>query len=606
MSEQVEQSSGKSFRELARAAWEATVTERTRFFSFMILYVFAYSIDLLIPWTIGYTIAALAKDGFTDASYRQAMTGVGAYMALRLLYTLFHHLGRYLQNTVAYTARMATLTKLFDTMMVFPLNWHVRHHSGESISKIHRSTGAVEQTIGTYIWQIIEGTVKVIFASAAIFYLDFWVAINVMVMAFLTIFFMIFFNKKLVNRIRRNNWFYDKINRICVDYLFNIVTVKTLNLEKAAGDYLKKHRDDGLALSKKISKYSELKWGSTGVGYALVIGSSLFIYFQSHREVVGPFDVQALYVLLNYLDRIYQAIGSFTGYYSGLVEASTAYEDASSIVNQAKELQASKTDTHFRNDWHAIHIHELSFKYGKEDKTVLRSVGFDVIRGEKIALVGPSGGGKSTFLKIMGGLLIPEEYRISSDKQDAIYIGDIARNCLLVPQEPEIFSESVRYNLTMGSTYSDETLKKFTQLCRVDRVIEKLPQGLDNNLAEKGLNLSVGEKQRLALTRGFLKADSRDIILLDEPTSSLDPQTEKDIFVDLLREFRDRTIISACHRLALVPLFDKIIYVRHGVIEEVGTFDELIQKRGSFYLAWDDFEKRLVKDTSFDGSQQII
>jgi ABC-type multidrug transport system fused ATPase/permease subunit len=175
-----------------------------------------------------------------------------------------------------------------------------------------------------------------------------------------------------------------------------------------------------------------------------------------------------------------------------------------------------------------------------------------------------------------------------------------------VPQEPEVFSESVLYNLTMGDHYDTAVLSKFLQLCRVDRVIEKLPLGLDNNLAEKGLNLSVGEKQRLALCRGLLKVESRDILLLDEPTSSLDPQTEKDIFVDLLREFRNRTIISACHRLALVPLFDKIIYVRHGIIEEVGTFDELIAKRGSFYLAWDDFEKRLVKDSNYDSSQQII
>jgi ABC-type multidrug transport system fused ATPase/permease subunit len=602
-----ESSTGKSFKELSRAAWDATVTERFRLFLFIGLFIFAYSIDLLVPWAIGYTIAALVKEGFTDTAYQQALYGLAAYAGLRLLHTLFHHVGRYVQNTVAYTARMATLTKLFDTLMVFPLNWHVRHHSGESISKIHRSTGAVDQTIGTYIWQIIEGTVKVVFASVAILYLDFWVAVNVMVMAFLTIFFMIFFNKRLVSRIRRNNWFYDKINRICVDYLSNIVTVKTLNLEQAAGDYLKKHRDDGLRLSQKISKYSELKWGTTGIGYAIVITSSLYIYFQHHRAMsAGAFDVQALYVLLNYLDRIYQAIGSFTGYYSGLVEASTAYEDASSIIAQAEALKQSKTDSHFRADWNSIQIHSLSFKYGKEDKTVLRSVGFNIHRNEKIALVGPSGGGKSTFLKIMGGLLIPEEYHVSSDKQDSVLIGDVARISLLVPQEPEVFSESVRYNLTMGDEYSDEVLKKFTGLCRVDRVIEKLPLGMENNLAEKGLNLSVGEKQRLALCRGLLKVESRDILLLDEPTSSLDPQTEKDIFVDLLKEFRNRTIISACHRLALVPLFDKIIYVRHGVIEEVGTFEELIAKRGSFYLAWDDFEKRLVKDASFDSSQQII
>ena len=82
--------------------------------------------------------------------------------------------------------------------------------------------------------------------------------------------------------------------------------------------------------------------------------------------------------------------------------------------------------------------------------------------------------------------------------------------------------------------------------------------------------------------------------------------TEKEIFIGILKHFHDRTIITACHRLALVPLFDKIIYVRHGMIEEVGSFEALLEKRGSFFLAWDDYQKRMVKDNSYDGSQQII
>lgn len=604
--ESEDRSTFNSFIELVKAAWESTADERVRFFAFITLYILAYTVDLLVPWAIGYTLAALVREGFTDAAYNQALYGIAAYMGLRLLYTFCHHLGRYLQNTVAYSARMNTLTKLFETFLVFPLNWHVRHHSGENLSKINRSTGAIDSTIGTYVWQIVEGVVKVIFASAAIFYLDMWVAINVGVMAFLTIFFMIFFNKRLISRIRRNNAFHDKINRICVDYLFNIVTVKTLSLEKAAGDYLKRHRNDGLLLSKKISKYSELKWGSTGVGYALVIGTSLIIYFQGHKGTVGPFDVQAVYVLLNYLDRIYQAIGSFTGYYGGLVESSTAFEDASSVIEQADEFRSHLSSTQFDRTWNKIQVKELSFKYGKDDKSVLKSVAFEINRGDKIALVGPSGGGKSTFLKILGGLLIPENYSVSTDRQEQVYMSDIARVSLLLPQEPEIFSESVLYNLTMGGDYTVDQIRYFTELCRVDRVIQKLPLGLENNLAEKGLNLSVGEKQRLAMARGLLKAGEKDMLLLDEPTSSLDPMTEKEIFIGLLRHFADRTVVTACHRLALVPLFDKIIYVRHGMIEEVGTFDELIAQQGAFYTAWSDYQQRVTKDQGYDGSQLTV
>ena len=596
----------RSFRELVKASWVATAGERPRFFAFVTLFIVAYSLDLLIPWAIGYTLSVFVQEGISQTAYNHALWGIGAYMALRLAYTFCHHLGRYIQMSVAYSARMETLTRLFDAFLTYPLNWHVSHHSGENLSKIHRSTGAIDSTIGTYVWQIIEGMVKVVFASIAIFALDFWVAVNVFVMSMVTITFMIMFNKRLVARIRKNNAFYDKINRICVDYLFNIVTVKTLSLEKAAKGYLRNHRDDGLLLARKISKYSELKWGSTGVGYAIVIGSSLMIYFHGHQNDLKPFDVAQVYVLLNYLDKIFAAIGSFTGYYGGLIEASTAYEDATEILEQSALIAKREESVTFDRRWNTLTMKELSFSYGKDDKSVLQGVDVEIHRGDKIAIVGPSGGGKSTFLKILGGLLIPDKCVVATDKQPLVYINDIANVSLLLPQEPEIFSESVLYNLTMGESFSPAEIKFFTELCRVDKVIAKLPDGLDHNLAEKGLNLSVGEKQRVAMTRGLLRVAAKDILLLDEPTSSLDPKTEKEIFMGLIHHFTDRTIITACHRLALVPLFDKIIYVRHGLIEEVGSFEELLARQGSFWLAWSDYEKRVVKDHAYDGSQQII
>ena len=126
-------------------------------------------------------------------------------------------------------------------------------------------------------------------------------------------------------------------------------------------------------------------------------------------------------------------------------------------------------------------------------------------------------------------------------------------------------------------------------------MVARLPQGLDSELSERAMNLSVGEKQRVACARGLMRARHRDLLLLDEPTSSLDPMTEKQIFYGLLHHFADRTVITACHRLALVPLFNKIVYVRRGRIEEVGTFAELLEKRGAFYLAWKDYEEKVIR-----------
>jgi ABC-type multidrug transport system fused ATPase/permease subunit len=584
-----------SIRNLIAGAWACTRDYRGRFFTFVALFVTAYTIDLLVPWAIGYTLGVFVREGFSDQAFANACWGLGAYVGLRLLYNIFHHVGRYLQLSVSFEGRMETLEDIFSTLLKFPLSWHVNHHSGENLSRLHRSAGAIDTTIGTYVWQIIEGLVKVVFASVAIFALDFWVAVNVAVMGFLTVLFMVMFNRRLVQSIRANNAFIDRVNRICVDYLFNIITVKSLNLEENSIKYFKTQRADGRKLNRRITGFSELKWGSVGVGYTLVIGSSLLIYFSHHRELSGAFDVAQVYVLLNYLDRIFQAIGSFTAYYSGMLESATAYEDATRILGDRSTLTTSRIHSPLGDAWKTLAIKDLCFTYSRKSAEGIEAFELAIKRGEKIALVGPSGGGKSTLLKIMGGLLIPERCDILIDEKTRLTLDDISPQVLIVPQEPEIFSETARYNLTMGENFSPQELSFFVSLCKIEDVLAKLPQGWDSYLAESGMNLSVGEKQRVALARGLLRAKNRSLLLLDEPTSSLDPMTEKQIFYALLHHFTDRTIITACHRLALVPLFDTIVFIRRGKVEEVGTFAQLLEKKGSFYAAWKDYEEKVFR-----------
>jgi ATP-binding cassette subfamily B protein len=584
------------FKELVRACWRSTVGVRVPFFTFIFLFVFANILDLLVPWALGYSIGVIASQGINQESLRLATYGVLVHMGLRLTITILHHTARYIQTSTAYSARMHTLNTVFASLLSYPLNWHIEQHSGENLSKLHRSAGAIDSCVGTYTWQIIEGAVKVIAASAAIFTLDFWVAMNVLGLGLVTVLVMILFNKRLVAKYRVNNIFYNKISRICIDYLFNVVTVKTLSLEKAARNYLQVQRNEGLALTKNISKYNELKWGTTSVGTVLVTGTSLLIYINGQQGLNQVFDVAKIYVLINYLDKIFQAIGSFTAYYGGILEAMTAYEDGASIVQRAATLPVNIDKKLLPANWKKISISHLSFSYKHSETSRLKDLSINIDARDKIALVGPSGGGKSTLLKVIAGLLIPENIEVDVDGSSQFKISDVGSASLLVPQEPEIFSESFRYNVTMGDTFSDEQLNEMMQLASLEVVLSKLDNGLDSDLAEKGLNLSVGEKQRVAMARGLLRAGTRELLLLDEPTSSLDPKTEKEIFFSVLEHFKDRVIITACHRLNLVPLFDKIVFVRDGAVEEYGTFTELLQKGESFARAWEDYIKRIPKE----------
>jgi ATP-binding cassette subfamily B protein len=582
---------------LTRATWHATAGDRTRFFGFIFLSLFAYSVELLIPWAIGWTLGVFVKSGITPEAFQEALKGIGAYVVLRMIFATSHHIARYLQGTAAYSARFRKLEEVFGALLSFPLKWHVHHHSGENLSRLHRSVGAIEQVINNYIWQIIDGIVKFLFATIAIFALDFEVALTVLLMGFVTVMVMILFNARLTKNIRKNNRFYDRLNRTCVDYLSNIITVKTLRLEKPANDYLTQQRSEGFRLCRKIWKYQELKWGTIAVGYSLVMGASLFIYFQNHTSLGQAFQVAQVYVLLNYLDRIFGAISSFTGYYGAVIESAIAYDDASSFLSESAELRAPTRSSRIPREWNTLELKAVEFSYGG-DFPNLRSVDVDIRRGEKIALVGPSGGGKSTLLKVLAGMLAVQKGFARDAHGEEFSIDDVAGISILVPQEPEIFSETVRYNLSFGQDFTGDQLQKAIEICRIDHLLEKLSDGWDSNLEEAGLNISVGERQRLALARGILRVPGKDILLLDEPTSSLDPLTEKQIFAGILHTFSDLTVITACHRLALVPMFDRIIYIKDGRVEEVGSFPELRAAGRAFSAAWADYERTVVSGDS--------
>lgn len=589
-----------SIQRLVKASWEATVVDRFRFFLFLSLYILGFMLDLLVPVAVGYLMEVLAKGGLSDETMRQAFWLVILVIVLRLCTSGLHHFARYTQNIVAYNSKMFMMRRMFNAFLAFPLRWHLHRHSGENLSKLHRTVSAVEQMISTYSWQIIEGVIKVVAVGMIVAVLDTWVAVNVLVMCVITLFLMVFFNKRLISFGRENNAFYDKLNRTLVDFFFNIVTVKTLRLEESGKKYFGAHQPTGLKVSKKISRFTELKWGAVSMGYALVMGTSLMIYLYGQKGLGTAINIAEIYVLTNYLDRIFQAVNSFTGYYGAILDSSIAFEDGDKVLRELEDLTQKNRPRRVGKNWQHLDLEDLAFSYGAfsqgpEQASGIRGLSLRIRKGEKIALVGPSGGGKSTLLKIMGGMIIPERCQIRFDDKDGFDIDDVASVSLLIPQEPEVFTETVRYNLTFEDQFTAEELEFYVSLCKVEAVIKKLPGAWDNFLAEKGLNLSVGERQRIALARGLVRATGRDILLLDEPTSSLDPHTEKEIFYSLLEHFRDRTIITACHRLALVPLFDKVIYVKNGLIEESGSFSELIARDGSFAKAWNDYQSKVVK-----------
>lgn len=214
------------------------------------------------------------------------------------------------------------------------------------------------------------------------------------------------------------------------------------------------------------------------------------------------------------------------------------------------------------------------------------------MRGRSYAFVGESGSGKSTALGLIRGLHMADSVQVACDNVRLPHgLAHVAHRTTLIPQDPEIFSDTIRFNVTLGITASDDAVMAAVRLARFEQVLARLPQGLDTNIAEKGVNLSGGEKQRLALARGlfFVEESESEIVLLDEPTSSVDAFNERLIYENALITFKERCVVSAVHKLNLLHLFDEVVVFSAGRIVQRGTRAQLVEEQGEFTRLWENY-----------------
>jgi ABC-type multidrug transport system fused ATPase/permease subunit len=299
------------------------------------------------------------------------------------------------------------------------------------------------------------------------------------------------------------------------------------------------------------------------------------------------------FMLYEYLQKISGEFFTFAWKYSGTVQQ---YADLRA-VNPI--LQAVSADYHggcaLPKDWRTIDIQHLDFVYKDEEKREhhLRDVSVTLGRRSKIAFVGESGSGKSTLMALIRGLHSPDNAVVTCDEKPLAHgLKDVGSTVTLIPQEPEIFENTIEYNITMDTEQTNAEVMDDVRLACFDSTLEKLPHGLQTNTAEKGVNLSGGEKQRLALARGFFAAKRSDIILLDEPTSSVDSTNELKIYKNLLERFAERCIISSIHKLHLLELFEEVYVFENGRLLQRGTLKELIGKEGRMKQLWEAYNNR--------------
>ncbi len=460
--------------------------------------------------------------------------------------------------------------------MELPVKWHKDHHSGNTIDKIDRGRSALEDFSRERTYEILYAFLNIFGSLAILFFIDRKIALFAFGFSIIVIIFSISMDKILIRNYKKLNKFSNKLAASIYDYLSNIITVITLRLKKTVTKEIDSRLMASYRTEKKVIILNEIKWALISIAITTMV--VIVLGYRAYTDYYngGVILVGTIYMLYGYLHKVGDTFFQLAWMYGSVVRSNSKIEGAYTIDNEFEEIK-EKIKGKVDDNWKSIEISNLNFKYNEEKKNNhLENVSLKFKRGQRIALVGESGSGKSTVLALLRGLYSPNSGEIYCDGK-LINNGfeKLKKEITLIPQDPEIFNNTIGYNIAMDLLVKEEELNKFVEMAQFKKVLDRLEKGYETNVLEKGVSLSGGEKQRLALARGLLAGKDSNIILLDEPTSSVDSLNEIKIHDNIFKNFKKKTIISSIHRLHLLEKFDYIYLFDKGKIIAEGNLREM-------------------------------
>jgi ABC-type bacteriocin/lantibiotic exporter with double-glycine peptidase domain len=562
---------------LLRTAWQYAFNSKRRFVLVYFMFIMANIIVAMNPILYGWFVNDLQKQG-TDALH----TGwiyIACFLGLRLIEWAFHGPARVMERKLAFGIAKNYLEDLYTKVLHLPVQWHQENHSGATISKLRKAHEALREFFQNgFIYLYSFG--KFIFSFAAMLYFSPLFGSIGIVLGVFTILIIMKFDKPFIRSLKEVNAKENEVSSTLFDSLSNILTVVTLRLEKSMKTGFMNKLMQVYPPFKKNAKINEWKWFVAQMMVGIIYAVITIGYIYQHTVPGETFMIGGLIILLGYVNQFTSVFNDIASQYTQIVKFDTEIQNARDIESAAAENASEATEKRLPELWKTIEVSNLNFVRpdisGSGKPAGIFDLGMRINKGSKIALIGESGSGKSTLLSLLRGLYKPiTGSTVNVNNYGEISFEEISSGVMLFPQEPEIFENTVLYNLTLGLPFSDEQIQNACDAAQLTQVLERLPQGLDTFLHEKGANLSGGQKQRLALARGILASQSNDIVLMDEPTSSVDPKTELHLYKNLFETFSEKAIISSLHRLHLLPLFDYIYILKNGRVIDEGSFEEL-------------------------------
>jgi ATP-binding cassette subfamily B protein len=573
---------------LLKTSWKYAGKERKKLVTIYVLFMAANIMSAMNPLLLGWFVGKAQQDSSRILTF--ALWYAGAWCSIKLIEWAFHGPARVMERTLAFNLSKNFMEEKYHQTLHLPAKWHQDHHSGETINRIRKAYEALRSFFdGGFTY--IQTFSKFLFSITAILIFSPLFGAIAVGMGLLTVYVIARFDKPFIKTLAAVNEKEHKVSSNLFDSLSNIRTVITLRLEKSMERGLMRKLLQVARPFRRNAVINEWKWFVAEMMITLIYCIIVVGFVFQHRTPGTAFAIAGLVTLLGYVNQFTSVFTNVANQYAGVVQFQTNLAEMNHISDAYAQQHHADQPAVLPAQWHTLEISKLSFshrKAGDEQRAPqsLHNLHLHIKRGSKIALIGESGSGKSTLMSLLRGLYFtPVQPKVLVDGMP-YSLDTIQETTTLFPQEPEIFENTIRYNITLGLPCSDEEIEKVCEVAHFNEVISQMPEGLQADIREKGVNLSGGQKQRLALARGILAAKDSELILLDEPTSSVDPTTEARIYQRLFHAFKEKAVISSIHRLHLLTHFDYIYMLHQGTIIGEGSLEHLLATNAAFQKMW--------------------
>ena len=549
------------------------------------LLVVATCATVYVPLLFKSAIDALTVKGDAPVALVLPIALIVGYGLVRFLAAASGELRDALFVKVTQRAVRHVAYRVFEHLHGLSLRFHLDRQTGGLSRVIERGTKGIEFVLAFTLFNIVPTVLEILLVCAIMWNLyDFWYALITFVTIGSFIVFTLTVTEWRLKFRREMNEVENTANTRAVDSLLNFETVKYFNNE---GHEVRRY-DEALAHYERVATWNKTSLSALNMGQAAIIATGLMsVMLMAGQGVVNGNMSVGDFVLVNtYLIQLYLPL-DYLGYvYREIKQSLTDMEQLFRLLAVKQEIIDAPDAQPLVVSGGSVTFERVFFDY-EADRNILKDVDVTVPAGRTVAIVGPSGAGKSTISRLLFRFYDVTAGRILIDGQDIRKVTQVSlrQSIGIVPQDTVLFNDTVYYNIAYGRPAATKAeVEAAAKLAAIHDFIVSLPRGYETRVGERGLKLSGGEKQRVAIARTILKQPS--ILVFDEATSALDSHTEKEIQAALQQVSSNRTTLIIAHRLSTVVHADEIIVLEAGRIVERGRHGELLERDGQYAAMW--------------------